>query len=164
MARKIRARLIMQLRDQAMSRREIARTRRMSMESVCEVFKIADERGISWADVEPLSDDEAYRLFYPDRHVRESVYAEPDWAYVHAEMAKVGVNLRLLHDEYRDRCRRTGAVAMGYTKFCGDYGDWVAARSLTKRIEHKAGRSCEVDWSGPTLGRGLLDLNLPHSR
>lgn len=157
MARKIRARLIMQLRDQAMSRREIARTRRMSMESVCEVFKIADERGISWADVEPLSDDEAYRLFYPDRHVRESVYTEPDWAYVHAEMAKVGVNLRLLHDEYRDRCRRTGAVAMGYTKFCGDYGSWAAARSLTKRIEHKAGQSCEVDWSGPTLGRGLVD-------
>lgn len=69
MARKIKARLIMQLRDQAMSRREIARTWHMSMESVCEVFNIADERGISWADVEPLPDDEAYRLFYPDRHV-----------------------------------------------------------------------------------------------
>ena len=69
----------------------------------------------------------------------------------------MGVNLRLLHDEYRERCRRTGKVAMGYTKFCGDYGSWTVASSLTKRIEHKAGQSCEVDWSGPTLGRGLVD-------
>ena len=44
-----------------------------------------------------------------------------------------------------------------HTKFCGDYGGWTVANSLTKRIEHKAGQSCEVDWSGPTLGRGLVD-------
>lgn len=146
----------MELREQGMSRRSIAKTRRMSMESVCEVFRIAEERGISWADVEPLADEEAYRLFYPDRGVRESVFEDPDWGCVHKEMAKVGVNLRLLHDEYGERCRREGKVAMGYTRFCGDYGAWAAANSLTKRIEHKAGQSCEVDWSGPTLGKGLV--------
>lgn len=72
-------------------------------------------------------------------------------------MARVGVNLRLLHDECKDKCRRTGKVAMGYTKFCGDYGGWTDANSLTKRIERKAGQSCEVDWSGPVLGKGLVD-------
>lgn len=157
MARKIRAKLIMQLREQGMSRRSIAKTRRMSMDSVCEVFSIASERGIAWKDVEGLGEEDVYRLFYPDKHARESVFREPDWDYVHKEMAKVGVNLRLLHDEYREECRRTGAVAMGYTKFCGDYGSWTRSRSLTKRIEHKAGRSCEVDWSGPTLGKGLMN-------
>ncbi|MED9828745.1 MAG: hypothetical protein UFX72_10775 [Adlercreutzia sp.] len=157
MARKIRAKLIMELREQGLSRRMIAKTRRMSMESVCEVFDIAAERNIGWGDVREMADDEVYRLFYPERHVRESAFEEPDWEYVHKEMARVGVNLRLLHDEYRERCRRTGKVAMGYTKFCGDYGGWTVANSLTKRIEHKAGQSCEVDWSGPTLGRGLVD-------
>lgn len=127
------------------------------MESVCEVFDIAAERGIAWGDVRELPDDDVYRLFYPDRHVRESVFEEPDWGYVHKEMAKVGVNLRLLHDEYKERCRRKGAVAMGYTKFCGEYGNWTAASNLTKRIERKAGQSCEVDWSGPTIGKGLVD-------
>ena len=156
MARKIRAKLIMELREQGMSRRSIAQTRHMSMDSVCEVFGIAEERGIAWVDVEGMPDEDVYRLFYPDRGVRESVFEDPDWVYVHKEMAKVGVNLRLLHDEYRERCRREGKVAMGYTKFCGDYGTWTAANNLTKRIEHKAGQSCEVDWSGPTLGRGLV--------
>lgn len=148
MARKIRAKLIMELREQGLSRRMIAKTRRMSMESVCEVFDIAAERNIGWESVRDLADDEVYRLFYPERHVRESVFEEPDWEYVHKKMARVGVNLRLLHDEYRERCRRTGKVAMGYTKFCGDYGNWAVANSLTRRIEHKAGQSCEVDCPG----------------
>lgn len=139
MARKIRAKLIMELREQLMSRGSIAWTRRMSMESVCEVFVIAAERGIAWEDVRDVPDDDVYRLFYPDRHVRESVFEEPYWGYVHKEMAKVGVNLRLLYDEYKERCRRSGKVSMGHAKFCGDYGDWTVANNLTKRIEHKAG-------------------------
>lgn len=73
------------------------------------------------------------------------------------EMAKVNVNLRLLHDEPRERCRRTGKVTMGYTKFCGDYGGWTVANSLTKRLGHKAGQYCEVGWSRPTLGEGFVD-------
>ena len=157
MARKIKAKLIMELREQGQSRRSIAKTRHMSMESVCEVFDIAAERGIAWADVKDAPEDEVYRLFYPDRHVKESVFDEPDWNYVHKEMAKVGVNLRLLHDEYKADCARRHMVAMGYTRFCERYGDHVTANNLTKRIEHKASVSCEVDWSGPTIGKGLVD-------
>jgi hypothetical protein len=92
MARKIRAKLIMELREQGMSRRSIAQTRHMSMDSVCEVFGIAEERGIAWGDVEGMPDEDVYRLFYPDRGVREGVFEDPDWVYVHKEMAKVGVN------------------------------------------------------------------------
>ena len=157
MARKIRAKLIMELRDQGMSRRSIARTRHMSMGSVCEVFDIADDRGITWDRVKGMGDEQVYELFYPDRNVHESAFEEPDWSYVHAEMAKVGVNLRLLHDEYKSKCSRGHMVAMGYTRFCERYGDYTAANNLTKRIEHKAGVSCEVDWSGPTIGRGLVN-------
>lgn len=47
MARKIRAKFIMELRDQGMSRRSIAKTRHMSMGSVCEAFDIAGDRGIT---------------------------------------------------------------------------------------------------------------------
>ena len=93
MARKIKAKLITRLREQGMSRRQIAKTRRMSMGSVCEVFSIADERGIGRRDIEGKSDEDVYVLFYPDRHVRGSVFEEPDWGYVHKEMARVGVSL-----------------------------------------------------------------------
>lgn len=153
MARKIKAKLIMELREQGLSRRKVSSTRHMSMESVCEVFDIAAERGIAWEQVKGMGEDEVYRLFYPDRHVRESVFEEPDWGYVHKEMAKVGVNLRLLHEEYKSECQRSHKVAMGYTRFCECYGDHVAANNLTKRIDHKVGVSCEVDWSGRRSAR-----------
>ena len=65
MARKIKAKLIMELRDQGMSRRSIAQTRHMSMGSVCEVFDIADERGITWEQVRGMGDEQVYSLFYP---------------------------------------------------------------------------------------------------
>lgn len=69
MARKMRAEPIVELREQGMSRRSIAKNRRMSVESACETFGIAEERGIGWADAEPLTDEEAHRLSYPDRGV-----------------------------------------------------------------------------------------------
>lgn len=42
----------------------------------------------------------------------------------------MGVNLRPLHEEYRERCRRTGAVAIGYTKLYDENGYWAADRNL----------------------------------
>ena len=139
---KIRAKLIMELREQSVSRRSIASSRHMSMDSVSEVFDIAAERSITWDQVKDMPEDEVYSLFCLERHRRDSVFSEPDWDYVHKEMAKVGVNLRLLHDEYETECRSRCDVAMGCTKFCEGYGSHVVANSLTKRIEHKAGTSC----------------------
>ncbi|WP_225749464.1 hypothetical protein [Paraeggerthella sp. Marseille-Q4926] len=122
MARKIRQ-LIIELREQGLSRRKIAATRRMSMESVCEVFDIAAECGIAWDDVKGMTECGIYHLFYSDKHVRESAFEDPDRKCVYKEMAEARVNLRLLHDECRDKRRQTGKAAMSCIKFCGDHGD-----------------------------------------
>lgn len=36
--------------------------------------------------------------------------AQPDWGFVHRELARVGVTLKLLHGEHRDACAAMGAV------------------------------------------------------
>lgn len=151
MARKIKVKLILQLRDQGMSRKEIARTRKMSMTSVCEVFDIADERKIVYGDVATSEDDEAYRLFYPDKHLQQSAFGEPDWDYIHKECARIGVTLKLLHKEYRDKCINSGTIPMGYTRFCEGYSTFTIKNRLTKNFEHKAAERCEVDWAGPKM-------------
>lgn len=143
----------MELYGQGMSRRSITKARHMSMNSVSEVFDIADERPSAWPDMEASGDEGGCWQFYPDMHVRESIFEESDWGYVPSEMTKVGVSLCLLQDEQRERCTRSDSVAMGYTRFCERYGEHVAATGLNKRIQHKTGVSCEVDWSEPTLGR-----------
>ena len=99
MARKIKVRLIMELREQGLSRRSISSSRHMSLSSVCEVFSLAEERGLAWRDVSELDDDGAYRLFYPDKYSQDSPFAEPDWDEVHRELGRKGVTLTLLHRE-----------------------------------------------------------------
>ncbi len=151
MARKIPVKLIMELRDANMSQRAISKSRKVSQHSVSEVFKRAAEMDLTFEEVRDRTDDEVYRLFYPNRHVHESLYENPDYSYVHGELKKVGVTLKSLWQEYRDYCRNSEAMAMGYTRFCEGYNAYVKANSLTNHIVHKPGVTCEVDWAGPSI-------------
>lgn len=151
MARKIKVKLILELRAAQMSQREICRTRKMSQHSVGEVWKIADLLGVTYKDVKDKTEEEVYQMFYPDKFVSESLYKKPDYEYIHAELKKTGVNLKLLWKEHKDACNKSGALPMGYTKFCEGYSEHVVRNSLTNHLTHKPGMVCEVDWSGPTM-------------
>ncbi len=151
MARRIRVKLILELRAAGMSRNAIARTRKMSKSSVCEVFDLADELGIGFEEVRDKNHDEAYHLLYPERNTPRKIYEDPDWDYVHKELAKVGVTLKLLHSEYVDKCIDGGNISMGYNRFCEQYSSFAYRKSLTSHVDHRPGEKCEVDWSGPTL-------------
>ena len=155
MAKKIQVKLIMQLRAAGMSQRGIARERHMSRSSVSDVFQIATQRNLSYPLLEDKSPEEVYRIFYPDKHPQETVYASPDYEYIHKELSRTGVTLKLLWKEYRDKCRTDGTLAFGYTKFCNTYGSFVSSQNLTNHLTHKPGIISEVDWSGPTMS--LLD-------
>ncbi|MFR9542526.1 MAG: IS21 family transposase [Rikenellaceae bacterium] len=145
----------MQLRAAGMSQRAIARERHMSRTSVVEVFQIAACRNLSYDMLEDKSAQEVYRIFFPDKHPEETVYTMPDYEYVHKELSRTGVTLKLLWKEYQDKCRIAGSLAFGYTKFCNTYTTFVDGQNLTNHLHHKPGIISEVDWSGPTMS--LLD-------
>jgi transposase len=152
MAKKIQVKQILELRAAGLSQNNITRSRHMSKSSVSDVFQIAQERGIAYEDVRDMRPEEVYRLFYPDKHAVETLFQEPDYEYVHGELSKVGVTLKLLWKEYRDQCFSVaGGVAMGYTKFCTGYTRFTEAKNLTNHLTHKPGVVTEVDWSGPTM-------------
>lgn len=151
MARKINVKLIMELRDAGLSRSTIASTRHISRHSVSDVFNIADEKGIRYSDIRNLEEQEVYRLFYPEKFANETMYGDPDYEHVHQELKKVGVTLKLLHEEYVERCERNGEIPMGKTKFNEGYAEFTIANRLTNHLEHKPGERAEVDWSGPTM-------------
>ena len=151
MARKINVKLIMELRDAGLSRSTIASTRHISRHSVSEVFNIADEKGIRYDDVRSFEESEVYRLFYPEKFANETMYGDPDYEHVHQELKRVGVTLKLLHEEYVERCERNGEIPMGKTKFNEGYAEFTIANRLTNHLEHKPGERAEVDWSGPTM-------------
>ena len=151
MARKINVKLIMELRDAGLSRSTIASTRHISRHSVSEVFNIADDKGIRYDDVRSFEESEVYRLFYPEKFANETMYGDPDYEHVHQELKRVGVTLKLLHEEYVERCERNGEIPMGKTKFNDGYAEFTIANRLTNHLEHKPGERAEVDWSGPTM-------------
>lgn len=102
MADKINVKLLLELRQANMSQRAIAASRHISTKSVAAVWKRADALGVSYADVADKSDDEVYLLFFPDKFRKETVYAPVNYEYVHNELKKTGVTLKLLWHEYKD--------------------------------------------------------------
>lgn len=151
MVRKIKAKLVLQLRAEGLSGRAISVSQGMSRHSVQAVIEAADRDGIGWDDVAEVAEAQVYERLFPGRGVRESVFEQPEWGRVHRELARVGVTLRLLHQEYVDDCGQSGRPAMSYDRFCRLYGDYATVTGASSRVGHKAGRSIEVDWSGPTM-------------
>ena len=151
MSNKINVKLILELAAQGLSQNEIAKTRHISKHSVGDVLRIAGEKGLSFEDVEGMNDDALYQTFFPDRMTSGQIYELPDYDYVHKELRRVGVTLKLLWQEYREQCLKNGTIPVGKTKFCDDYGKYVATSAITNHLEHKPGERCEVDWSGPTM-------------
>lgn len=151
MAKKIRVKLILELHAAGVSRNTIADTRHMSRSSVSEVIRIAELHNINPEEVRSLNDEEAYRLFYPDKFQTEQIYQDPDYNYIHDELSKTGVTLKLLWKEYRDKCTLNEALPMGYTRFCEGYKKYTVRGDLTNHLEHKPGVRTEVDWSGSTM-------------
>lgn len=140
MAGKIKAKRILQLHAGGLSRRAIAKMKGFGEHGVKEALDAAGELGITYDDAAELGEDEVYSLLFPSRNNYEPAYREPDWEYVHRELARVGVTLKLLHREYVDKCADDRAVSMGYDRFCKLYREFTVRSNVTSRVGHKAGR------------------------
>ncbi len=130
---------------------EIAQSLHCSRNTIREVVSLATEKGISWPLDEELTNQKLQEILYPERFDKAQVYMEPDYSYIHNELAKKGVNLRLLHSEYIAKCEAAGRVSYHYTQFCDNYRVWAKKSKATMRIRHKPGDAMQVDWAGGTL-------------
>ena len=73
-----------------------------------------------------------------------------DYEYIHNELSKPGVTLKLLWNEYCIKIN-DGKYPVSYSKFCRGYTEHVQNHNYTNHIQHKPGIRTEVDWSGPTM-------------
>lgn len=151
MAKRIDVKLVLQLHSEGMSQNAIASSRHMSKTSVSDVLQIAREKGLEYSVIADRSDEDVYRLFYPDKYQSTVVYESVDYDSVHEELKKTGVTLKLLWEEYCDSLKGSDKIPMGYRRYCEGYRSYTTQKDLTNHLEHKPGVSCEVDWSGPTM-------------
>lgn len=151
MAKHSNVKLIIELSAKNMSRREIARTRHISAHTIKKVLDRASEKGVVWDDVSLLGNDEIAAMLFPEDKEAEKTLLRPDYDYAHSELRKVGVNLKLLWEEYCDKCAASNKVSVSYVTFTREYADYTVAKNVTNHLDHKPGQAMEVDWSGSTM-------------
>ena len=141
---------ILELRFENHSQREIARMLKVSRNTVRDVFDAADAAGVYWNTAYNLSEFQINELLFPTNGIEVS-YEQPDYTYVHKELLKIGVTLKMLWKEYVEYCKSTHKVYLKYSAFCNNYSNYVKKNKLTMHIKHKPGDKIMVDWDGKTM-------------
>ena len=140
---------ILRLSSQGISQRSIAVSCECSRNTVSSTLKRAEEYGISWPLPQDIADGDLIKLLFPSRVLPASRML-PDYEHIHKEMAKSGVTLSLLWDEYCEVCRLSNKIPFMYTQFCKYYREYANVTKATMHIDHKPGEKLEVDWAGHT--------------
>ena len=142
---------ILRLHSLNHSQRSIALAARNSRNTISEVLEAAKEKGIVWPLEQDLSNSELELLLFPNKYRNVSRYQEPDYVHIHRELARPGVTMTLLWEEYCQKCSENGKVPYQSTQFGEKYRKWARATKATMRIHHKTGDAMEVDWAGDTI-------------
>lgn len=140
---------ILRLSAQGISQRSIAKSCDCSRNTVAKVIKQAQQQQLEWIKVHDLTDGDLYHLLFPDQILPGSRKV-PDCESIHREMARSGVTLSLLWNEYCDQCRNNKEIPLKYTQFCYYYHNFEFKTKATMHINRKPGEQTEVDWAGQT--------------
>ena len=76
--------------------RMIASAVHSSRHTIHDVQEAARKAGITWPLDESVTNDALKSILFPEKSSATSIYVQPDFAYIHSELAKPGVNLTLL--------------------------------------------------------------------
>ena len=140
-------RLKMQLQ---LSVREIARSCGIAPSTVGDYLQRAEAAQLSWPLPEGLSEVELEQRLMaagPPVAAQVAAHSVPDWRYVHSELRRPNVTLRLLWQEYH----RGDPAGLKYSRYCERYREWSQALEPTLRQTHVPGEKLFVDWAGQTV-------------
>lgn len=142
---------ILRLNSLQYTQRQIAASVHSSRNTISEVLRLASSVGLNWPLDDSVTNEEILALLYPNRPDAVNPRKEPDYSYIHKELAKPGVNLTLLWTEYCSTCNAEGNTPYMYSQFCDKYRQWARVTKATMRIQHKPGEVMQVDWAGTTI-------------
>ena len=140
---------ILRLHSQGISKRSIASSCQCSRNTITAVLERAEKCDVSWSQQKDMSDGDLQNLLFPEKNLASNRKI-PDCEYIHKEMAKSGVTLSLLWNEYCEDCRRGNEIPLMYSQFCRYYRKYANTTKATMHIDRKPGELLEVDWAGQT--------------
>ena len=122
---------ILRLKSIGYSIRKIESSVRSSHHTVKTVLELAQKHNISYPLDNDITNADLEKLFFPDRKISLLERKVPDYAYIHKELAKSGVTLTLLWNEYCDECRANGEIPYMSTQFSDKYRNWARTTKAT---------------------------------
>jgi hypothetical protein len=129
------------------SYREIGRSLGVSVGAAANAVARAQAQGLDWPAVQVLTDAALEAQLYRRADLPRGDRPIPDCGYLHTELHKVGVTLKLLHLEYLEQHPTTG---YRYTQFCDSRSGGLHQRF----IGWDRGRRADVT-SGSGFGVGV---------
>lgn len=142
---------ILRLNSLKYTQTDISTSLKTSRNTIREVIKLAKDKDISWPLEESVTNSVLEGLLYPEKTEKANVFCQPDYEYIHKELARPGVTMSLLHAEYLAKCADAAQIGYQKTQFYDKYTTWARKTKATMRIHHKPGDAMEVDWAGNTL-------------
>ena len=140
---------ILRLASMGLSRTSIGVALGYSRNTIADVLRRAQIKGLEPPVPGDMNDRELADLLFPEKKSQLN-QRMPDYEKVHKELAKKGVNLTLLWEEYCSECRQSGEIPYAYTQFRVYYHRFAKTTKATMHLNHKPGESMEVDWAGQT--------------
>ncbi len=147
----INYREILRLLSLGYTQTQIASSLHCSRNTVRDVKNTSARLEVKWPLDDNVTNEDLEALLYPKKNTPNISHKEPDYEYIHRELARKGVNLSLLWSEYCAECYSSDSVPYMYTAFCNKYRKWARITKATMRINHKPGETMQVDWAGSTI-------------
>lgn len=129
--------------------RQIAEATGVSKTSVGEYLAEYKRSDLSYQDVLAISDQELADMFEKRNKTTNPMYEvlSKEFPIYEKELARVGVTLYLLWEEYKDR----NPDGFSYSRFCHHYRMWEGKLKAGMHIEHKAGDLTYTDFTGKKM-------------
>ncbi len=130
------------------SYRAIAQSIGVSDSTISDCMQRIKLAGLSWPLPDNLTDEQLEaKLYPPNIKIDEEKKGEIDWAFIHKELKRKNVTVRLLWLEYKEKYPE----GLRYSRFCGLYRDWKKIKDVWMHQTHKAGEKLFVDYAGHTM-------------
>ena len=142
---------ILRLSHEGYSQRQLESSLHCSRHTIRNVLTAAKANEITYPLDDSFNNEQLETILFPEKRSAVGQYLEPDFAYIHKELAKPKVTLTLLWDEYRQKAEALGKKPYMPTQYGEKYRAWARITKATMRIHHKPGDAMEVDWAGQTL-------------
>jgi len=129
--------------------RKTADMLKISKTSVGEYLAEFKRTGLTYQDLSKMSDTEVIELFESSNKSANPMYEalSQEFSYYEKELARVGVTLYLLWEEYR----QSQPDGFSYSRFCHHYRMWESKLKPGMHIEHKAGDLLYADFTGKKM-------------